>query len=573
MITSIYSSLFADPYGTPSLLRRLLIEQGSRHWRSYLATYALMGVIAGCTALYTYMLGQVVNGTYFQENFSLVAILGAVAVTLFTVRGLAYYGQAVLLARIGNQISADVQKRMFDKLLRHNLGYFSDTHSSAHMAQVTYGCMGVASILHLLVTASGRDVLLLISLVIVMVHEDPLLSIIGVLLMPAAMLVLRDLTKRVRALANVQYAGGANILMMLQETLQGMRVVKAFRLEDQIRRHVNLGIDQVQTAADQMARMSNRSTPLMEMLGGFAVAAVFKFLDAPPTEPDDSEKPALEVRAGRIEFADVVFAYLPGEPVIRGMSFVAEAGRRTALVGASGGGKSTALALVLRFYEPERGAIQVDGQDIAKVARGSVREHIAYVGQDTYLFSSSIRDNIACGKAEVGEDEIVQAAKAAHLHDFIAGLPSRYDTHVGENGVRLSGGERQRVAIARALIKDAPIILLDEATAALDSESELHVRNAVATLCKNRTTVVIAHRLHTIVHADKIVVVEKGAAVEQGRHEELLRRNGRYAAFYRLQIEKAEAGEGEGEVAYAPTAAPVRSADEVRQTPRVAARS
>jgi ATP-binding cassette, subfamily B, bacterial MsbA len=625
MIRSIYSSLFADPYGTPSLLRRLLIEQGSRHWRSYLATYALMGVIAGCTALYTYMLGQVVNGTYFQENFSLVAILGVAAVTLFTVRGLAYYGQAVLLARIGNQISADVQKRMFDKLLRHNLGYFSDTHSSAHMAQVTYGCMGVASILNLLVTASGRDVLLLISLVIVMVHEDPLLSIIGVLLMPAAMLVLRDLTKRVRALANVQYAGGASILLMLQETLQGMRVVKAFRLEDQIRRHVNLGIDQVQTAADQMARMSNRSTPLMEMLGGFAVAAVFtyaayrisntgatpggfvafitafilayepakrlarlnieltnylqparalfEFLDAPPTEPDDSEKPALEVRAGRIEFADVVFAYLPGEPVIRGMSFVAEAGRRTALVGASGGGKSTALALVLRFHEPERGAIQVDGQDIAKVARGSVREHIAYVGQDTYLFSSSIRDNIACGKAEVGEDEIVQAAKAARLHDFIAGLPSGYDTHVGENGVRLSGGERQRVAIARALIKDAPIILLDEATAALDSESELHVRNAVATLCKNRTTVVIAHRLHTIVHADKIVVVEKGAAVEQGRHEELLRRNGRYAAFYRLQIEKAEAGEGEGEVAYAPTAAPVRSADEVRQTPRVAARS
>ena len=165
-----------------------------------------MGVIAGCTALYTYMLGQVVNGTYFQENVSLVAILGVAAVTIFVVRGLAYYGQAVLLARIGNQISANVQKRMFDKLLRHNLGYFSDVHSSAHMAQVTYGCMGVASILNLLVTASGRDMLLLIGLVTVMVHEDPLLSVIGILLMPAAMLVLRNLTKRVRALANVQYA-------------------------------------------------------------------------------------------------------------------------------------------------------------------------------------------------------------------------------------------------------------------------------------------------------------------------------------------------------------------------------
>ncbi len=625
MIRSIYRSIFADPYGTPALLRRLLVEQGSRHWHSYLATYAMMGVIAGCTALYTYMLGRVVNETYFEQNYSLVAVLGVVAVTVFTVRGLAYYGQAVLLARIGSQISADVQKRMFDKLLQHNLGYFSDTHSSAHMAQVTYGCMGVAAILNLLVTASGRDVFLLIGLVTVMVHEDPLLSLIGILLLPAAMLVLRDLTRRVRTLAHVQYAGSASVLMMLQETLQGIRVVKAFRLEDRIRRHVNHGIDQGQIAADQMARLSNRSTPIMELLGGVAVAAVFmyaayrigntgatpgafvafvtafllayepakrlarlnieltnylqparalfQFLDTPPSEPDDAEKPALHVDAGRIEFADVVFAYRAGEPVIRGMSFVAEAGRRTALVGASGGGKSTSLALILRFYEPERGAILVDGQDIATRSRGSVRQQIAYVGQDTFLFSSTIRDNISCGKADVGEDEIVRAAKAAYLHDFITRLPAGYDTPVGEHGMKLSGGERQRVAIARALIKDAPIILLDEATAALDSESELYVRNAVAALCRDRTTVVVAHRLHTIVHADKIVVVENGTAVEQGRHEELLRRDGRYAAFYRLQLEKSELGEAAGDGAYASTGTPVQAADETTPIPRVAARS
>ena len=623
MIRSLYRSMFADPYGTPALLRRLLVEQGSRHWHSYLATYAMMGVIAGCTALYTYMLGRVVNETYFQQNYSLVAILGVAAMTIFTVRGLAYYGHAVLLARIGNQIGADVQKRMFDKLLQHNLAYFSDTHSSAHMAQVTYGCMGVASILTLLVTASGRDVFLLIGLVTVMVHEDPLLSFIGILLLPAAMLVLRDLTRRVRTLASVQHAGHTSVLMMLQETVQGMRVVKAFRLEDRIRRDVNQGIDKGQIAADQMARLSNRSTPLMELLGGVAVAAVFmyaayrinntgatpgafvafvtafllayepakrlarlnieltyylqparalfEFLDALPSEPDDAEKPALHVDVGRVEFADVVFAYRPGEPVIRGMSFVAEAGRRTALVGASGGGKSTSLALILRFYEPERGAILVDGQDIATRSRGSVREQIAYVGQDTFLFSSTIRDNIACGKPDVSEDEIIQAAKAAYLHDFITRLPAGYDTQVGEHGMKLSGGERQRVAIARALIKDAPIILLDEATAALDSESEAYVRNAVAALCRDRTTIVIAHRLHTVVHADKIVVVENGVVVEQGRHEELLRRNGRYAAFYRLQLEKS--GEAADDGTDASMEAPVRPADETRPTPRVAARS
>jgi ATP-binding cassette subfamily B protein len=625
LVGSIYRSIFADPYGTPSLLRRILIEQGSRHWRSYVAAYAMMGVIAACTALYTYMLGLVVNETYLQQSYSLVATLGVAAVILFTVRGLAYYGQAVLLARIGNQISADVQRRMFDKLLQHGLGYLSERHSSAYMAQITYGCMGVAFILNLLVTASGRDALLLISLLTVMVHEDPLLSIVGILLMPAAMLLLRDLSKRVRTLALSGHAGGTNVLLMLQDTLQGMRVVKAFRLEDRVRRSVNQGIDQVQITSDQMARMSNRSTPLMEMLGGFAVAAVFMYaayrinsagatpggfvafitafllayepakrlarlniemanyllparsvfelLDAPPTEPDDSEKPPLKVSAGRIEFADVVFAYRAGEPVIRGMSFVAEAGRRTALVGASGGGKSTALALILRFYEPQGGTILVDRQDIATRSRASVRSQIAYVGQDVFLFSGTIGDNISCGKPEAGEDEIVQAAKAADLHEFISTLPAGYGTPVGEHGLQLSGGERQRVAIARALIKDAPIILLDEATAALDSESELHVRNAVTALCRNRTTIVVAHRLHTITHADKIIVVENGAVVEQGRHDELLRRNGRYAAFYRLQLQQSEPSAESGEVTPTATETVIQWADEARRMPRVAAPS
>jgi ABC-type multidrug transport system fused ATPase/permease subunit len=341
-----------------------------------------------------------------------------------------------------------------------------------------------------------------------------------------------------------------------------------------------------------MAALSSRPTPIMEMLGGVAVAAIFvyaavrmingtatpggyvafiaafllayepakrlgrlnielanylapaqllfSFLDSPATEPDDSDRPALRVEAGRLEFDSVVFAYRPGEPVIRGVSFVAEAGKRTALVGASGGGKSTMFSLMLRFYEPEQGAIMIDGQNVASCSRESLRDAIAYVGQDTFLFSSTIRDNIACGKADVTDDEIVAAAKAAYLHDFIVSLSAGYNTPVGEHGTMLSGGERQRVAIARALIKDAPIILLDEATASLDSESELHVRKAIAALCRGRTTMIIAHRLHTITHADKILVVDNGAVVEQGQHAELLRRNGRYATFYRLQLAKDE---------------------------------
>ena len=222
------------------------------------------------------------------------------------------------------------------------------------------------------------------------------------------------------------------------------------------------------------------------------------------------------------------------------MSFVAEPGKVTALVGASGGGKSTVLNLILRLYEANGGAITIDGQDIAAASRRSLRQQTAYVGQDVFLFRGTIRENIGYGRPDASEAEIVAAAKAAHAHDFIMGFPQGYDTPVGEHGLQLSGGQRQRVAIARALVKNAPIILLDEATASLDSESEHHVQEAIAELCKGRTTLVIAHRLSTIVHSDKILVVENGAVVESGRHDELLRRGGRYAAFYRLQLRAQE---------------------------------
>ncbi len=230
------------------------------------------------------------------------------------------------------------------------------------------------------------------------------------------------------------------------------------------------------------------------------------------------------------------FFYRMGEPVLRGMTFVAEPGKVTALVGPSGGGKSTVLNLLLRFYEAAGGAITIDGQNIADISRKSLRRQIAYVGQTVHLFRGTVRDNIRYGKLDASEAEIVAAAKAAHAHDFIMAFPAGYDTPVGEHGLQLSGGQRQRIEIARALIKNAPIILLDEATASLDSESERHVQEAIAELCKGRTTLVIAHRLSTIIHSDRILVIENGAMIESGRHDELLRMGGRYASFYRLQL-------------------------------------
>jgi ATP-binding cassette subfamily B protein len=447
-------------------------------------------------------------------------------------------------------------------------------------------------VLNLLVLAIGRDLLALIGLVAVMIYQDPVLTFVSLVVFPPAMLVLRKMIKRIREVARQQFTGNTKIMQTLQEALQGMRIIKAFNLEDVVRARFHSNVSDVEQESNKMARIAGRSSPLMESLGGIAIAlaimyggyrviqtgatpgeffsflaafllavepakrlarlnidlhsglvgvrVLYEILDSPPTERLEDDKPPLKLTESRIEFAGVRFGYRSEEPVLRGMSFMAEPGKVTALVGPSGGGKSTVFNLLLRFYEADGGVIAIDGQDTANVSRGSLRQQIAYVGQDVFLFHGTIRENIAVGKPEASDGEIVAAAKAAHAHEFISRFPAGYDTPVGERGTQLSGGERQRIAIARALIKNAPIILLDEATASLDSESERLVQDAMAILCEGRTTIAIAHRLHTIMHADRILVVEGGVIMEAGRHDELLRKGGRYAAFYRLQIKEQQ---------------------------------
>ena len=582
-------------YGNATLVRRLFLEQALVHWRLYAVAFALMGLAAACTAFSAFMLRDFINQAYLDKNFKGILIVGGITIAVFMLRGVALYGQAVLMSRIGNRIFAGNQRRMFQRLLSQGIGFFSDRHSSEFIARLNAGTIAAAQAINLLITAAGRDLFTLVGLVVVMLIQDPLLFSVSLIVVPPAMLFLRKTIRRVRHIVHAQFTGGARTLETMQEALQGMRTVKAFTLEDQLRQRFDANVAQVEYEANKWARVANRASPLMETLGGLAIAialmyggyrviiwgttpgeffsflaafmlatepakrlarlnldlsttlvgvrVLFEVIDSPSTEPADDDKPSLAVTDARLEFRAVGFAYRPGEPVLRDMSFVAEPGCVTALVGASGGGKSTVLNLILRLYEVGSGTILIDGQDIAGVSRRSLRQASAYVGQDVFLFRGTIRENIGYGKPGASEAEIVAAARAAHAHDFITAFPHGYDTQVGEQGSQLSGGQRQRVAIARALIKNAPIILLDEATAALDSESERHVQGALAELCKGRTTLVIAHRLSTIVHADRILVVESGTVVESGRHEELLRRGGRYAAFYRLQLITDEASD------------------------------
>src|ERR1700684_1615463 len=460
-----------DPYGAAILIRRLVMEQAAAYWRRYLVAFALMAVSAATTAGSAYLLGQGINQAYVDKSVRGIVLLSGVTIVIFIIKGLATYGHSVILSQISNAILANNQRRLFAKLMTESVAFFSERHSSEFLARLTAGANSVTEVLSLLINAVGRDLLSLIALVVVMVTQDPYMAIFRLLIAPPAMVGLRKLVKRIRGLAHNQFTGTADIMETMQESLQGIRTVKAFTLEQTMRDRIDVSIAAVEQNANKNTHSSNRSSPLMETLGGFAIAGAlmyggyrvvamgatpgqfFSFLtafllayepakrlarlnielngsligarklleiiDSPASEPADDDKPALKLSDARVELRDVSFAYRANEPVLNRMSFVAEPGKVTALVGPSGGGKSTVLSLLLRFYEIKEGKVLIDGQSISDVSRRSLRQQTGYVGQDVYLFRDSIRANIAFGKEGASEAEIIEAAKAACAHNFI----------------------------------------------------------------------------------------------------------------------------------------------------------
>ena len=578
----------ATELGAVGLVRRLFAEHGRQHLWAYVAAAALLAVSAATTAYSAWLMKPAVNGMVGKGDFKELRALAWTVWLLFTLRGLATFGSLTLLARAGNRVVAEIQRRVFDALLGQDMRFFHERHSAEFTTRLSMAANGMRDAMQAAITSISRDVLTAAGLAVVMAVQDPLLAGLTLLTLPVAMLTLGRLIVKIRKFARRSFDGTTRIVETLQEAVLGARIVKSFNLEDKMRERMSLAVREVERSANRMASTAAISAPISDMLAGFAVGAVifygswrvtvqhadpgalfsfitalllayeplkrlgksnldiqnglvgarmiYEILDAPRVEAQGSGLPKLDVSNGRIAFENARFGYRADEPVLKGVDFVAEPNMTTALVGPSGGGKSTIVALIQRFFPLDGGRISIDGVDISGVDIHSLRARIAFVSQDVFLFRGSIRENIALGRPNATPAEIVSAAEKAHAHDFIVGFANGYDTNVGEQGAQLSGGQRARIAIARAILKDAPILLLDEPTAALDSESEREIQKALDALRLGRTTIVVAHRLQTIINANQICVIDGGLVAERGTHADLIAGSGVYRDFFAAQF-------------------------------------
>ena len=571
------------------LVKRIAKENVFSHWKILSISIALMLVVAGTTSFHAWLIKPALDSVFVEKDYHALIYIPILVIIVTIIKGFATYFQLLTMNYFSLQVTSDLRIKLYRHFITSDISKLHSKSSGDMIASIINEIGSVVGLINISLNGFIKQLFTLVALIAVMFNQSLELSLIAFVGFPLAVYPIYKLGRKLRNLSFKNQEMSAKFNSQMSDTLQYSKLVKAYHCEEFEIKRMSLIIDSIAKVGRKISRMSLVSSPFVESLAGFGVAAViwygghqviegkttpgaffsffaammmayrplksvsgmnssvqmglasatrlFKLLDEKPTIIDKPNAISLEKVKGEIEFEDVCFSYDESKTTLNDISFKVKAGQSVALVGHSGGGKSTIMSMILRFYDPNRGAVKLDGHDISDLTLKSLRNSMSVVNQEVMLFDDTILENIRYGKIEATEEEIVRAAKLAEADEFIQELPNKYHSKIGQNGIRLSGGQRQRIAIARAILYNAPILLLDEATSSLDPISEKLIKDALNSLMKNRTSIIIAHRLSTVIHCDKIIVIANGRVVEEGSHKELLELNGTYANLYLKQFE------------------------------------
>ncbi len=548
-------------------------------------------LVAGSTSSIAWLLDPAIKKIFIDKDQTLIFVIPLFIVIAFAVKGISLYVAKVLMINVGEEVKMKLQFDMLKSLVKADTQFIDEKHSGKFISNLTYDVSHITNLLSIAILNLFKDSLTLFGLLIVMFIQNWKLSLISIIMIPLASIAARTLGKRMGKVVTEAQEKSGFLTSYLVELFKNHKLIKIFQKENFETNKASGHLEQLKDKSKKISTVLVRMSPIMEILTGIMIAILifysgklimkneiqvnnfFSFLaammlayqpvrslstlnmvinqgysaasrilpiiDTVNSIRDKENSKKIEINEGKIQFKDIYFKYNSNEEnVLNNINLEFKGGKMTALVGHSGSGKSTILNLIPRFYQPKNGDITIDGQSIYETTLESLRKNISLVSQETTLFDDTIKNNIKYANENASDEEIYEAAKLSNSYDFIENLPNKFETIIGENGVRLSGGEKQRISIARAMIKKSEIILLDEATSSLDSETERKIQEALKLLVKNKTTIVIAHRLSTIQNSNNIYLIDSGKVMDSGKHEELLIKSKLYKNFYEKQIQK-----------------------------------